>query len=234
MQTRSILMRVSGVALVLGMLVGASGCTTAKEVVLREQARQARDRGQMQQAQTKYEQLVELNPTSAQYQHALGASYLASGKLDAARIALEQARELAYDRSYITPRILDKLAETYYRQDDLRRLTGFLNQTAKQRGTTRSYLRQAQYLRKIGDMDAARVAYRKAAYFAEDGNAQPYVAMADFYQSIGDRTNAVKALRYAYHVAPGDGDVNQRLQSLGVEPASSAGSAPPKPALLTQ
>jgi Flp pilus assembly protein TadD len=234
MPTQATIGRITGLMLVSLLLVTAAGCNTTREVVLREQAERARTRGQMQSAQEKYEKLVEMNSTSAQYQYGLGATYLSTGELDKARIALEQARALAPNRRTLTPNILDKLAETYYRQDDRRRLTDFLLQSAKERGTARAYLRQATYLRKLGDMDAARTAYRKAAIFAGERNPRPYLEMADFYQSIGDRKNAVKSLRYAHHIAPENRQVAQRLQAFGIEPGpQAAAEPPPKPALLT-
>jgi Flp pilus assembly protein TadD len=226
--SRPTLTLLTTLCLAIGSLM-LSGCAS-NPVVLREQGRIALARGNHQTALKKYEKLVEMRPTNAQYQYGLGASALAAGQAQRAELALERAWELAPQDREWTPKILDKLAQALYEQDDINQLNAFLNETIKQYGNTASYLRKAEFLTKAGDLDGARVAYRKAAYFADENNAQPYVEMASFYESINDRENAVKSLRYAHHIAPANQAVVRRLKDYGVQPGQ--GEQPPKPALL--
>jgi len=213
-------------------LVALSGCQMTNEVVLRRQANSAMTRGDTSTARQKYQRLVELDPTNARYQYGYGATQLRAGNLTEAKLALERARRLEPDRRGFTPKVLDKLAEAYYRQDDERRLRAFLKQTTRERKTASRFLRQARYLRKLGDVDAARTAYRKAVIFASDRNPEPYLEIAEFYQSIGDRENAVKALRQAYHIDPANERVAQRLRQYGIERVDADGAAPSQPALM--
>jgi Flp pilus assembly protein TadD len=222
-------------ALILTLLVAAAaaalpGCHV-QEVALRTQGQNALAGGNHQTALEKYKKLVEINPTSAQYQYGLGSSYLATGQYHEAELALERAWNLAPNDRNLTSKILDDLAEALYRQDKIQQLTTFLTETTKQYGSTESYLRQAEYLAKAGNLDGARVAYRKAAYFASERNPEPYLEMARFYASINDRQNVVKALKYAHYVAPRNQAVLQRMKQYGVQPGQ--GQKPPKPELLT-
>ena len=145
---------------------------------------------------------------------------------------MEKALALRQDDPKITPRILDRLAQAYYEQDRPENLTAFLARTAEFYGQPRDYLRQAKYLVKVGDVDSAKLAYRKAAYFAPSGDASPYIAIADFYISIDDQTNAATALRYGYYVNPKDGEVADRFRQLGLVPGPTQSLEPPKPEML--
>lgn len=183
-------------------------------------------------ARDDFAKAVEMSPDDAVSQYYLG---LAELKLDnplAAQLALEKAYTVAPNDPSLTPRIIDRLAEAYHAQDRQDELVGFLNQAAEQRGTTRDYLRLAQYQFKMGDVDAAELSYRKAAYFAEAGDSTPYVAIADFYQTLGDRENALLALKYGYYVSPGDTRVTTRMRKLGLVPGPTHQEEPPKPAML--
>jgi len=44
------------------------------------------------------------------------------------------------------------------------------------------------------------------------------LALAEFFRSVGDEPNEVRALTRAYHVDPLDQDINARLRELGVTP----------------
>jgi len=206
------------------------GCQTAAD--LREESRLALNRGQYDRALEKSSASVEKDPSSAHCQYQLGLSYLALDRGFEAQYALEKAHALEPNDKSLTPDILDALAEALYQQDRSANLYAFLDKMVETYTTTRDYLRQAEYLAKSGDPDAARLSYRKAAYFAEPGDVEPYLAIADFYTSISDQPNAVTSLRYANYVAPGNLDVAERLRKFGIVPGPTSAQAPPKPALL--
>ena len=79
-----------------------------------------------------------------------------------------------------------------------------------------------------GDIDQAKLAYRKAAFFALPGDAEPFLTLADFYESIGDTANAVTALRHAYTVTPKDRQIHDRLRRYGIVPGPTAQLPPEK------
>lgn len=211
-------------------LVLAAGCTTARN--LREEGVLAMNRGQNELALEKITQAAEKDPSSAFTQYELGRAYLALDRNLEAQYALEKAHALRPDDKAFTPDVLDALAESLFRQDRRPNLLGFLDRQVATYGTTRDYLRQGKYLALAGDPDAARLAFRKGAYFADRHDPSPYLAIADFYLSIGDQPNAVTSLRYANYVAQGNLEVASRLRQIGIVPGPTITAEPPKPALL--
>jgi tetratricopeptide (TPR) repeat protein len=207
-----------------------AGCQTATN--LREEGRLALNRGQNQLALEKISQAVDKDPSSAVSQYQLGRAYLALDRNLEAQYALEKAYALEPDDKHLTPKILDDLAEALFRQERMANLYEFLDKQVKTYGTTRDYLRKGEYLARVGDPDAARLAFRKAAYFAAPDDPEPYIAIADFYTSIGDQPNAVTALSYANYVDPGNLDVKERLNRFGIVAGPTIAKAPPKPAML--
>lgn len=211
-------------------LLLAGGCTTARN--LREEGVLALNRGQDELALEKITRAVEKDPSSAFTQYELGRAYLALDRNLEAQYALEKAHALRPDDPGFTPDVLDELAESLFRQDRRPNLFEFLDRQVATYGTTRDYLRQGKYLAKGGDPDAARLAFRKGAYFADKTDPTPYIAIADFYTSIGDQPNAVTSLRYANYVDGGNLEVAARLRQFGIVPGPTITAEPPKPALL--
>ena len=217
-----------GAALCLPLML--AGCQTAAN--LREEGRLALNRGQVDTAHDLTQQALDKDPASPWTQYQLGVIYLEMNKPLQAQYALEKALALRPNDREFTPQTLDALAESLLRQDRIPNLLEFLDKQVKTYGTTRDFLRQGEYLAKSGDPDAARLAFRKAAYFADKDDPEPYIAIADFYASIGDQPNAVTSLHYANYVDPGNLDVADRLRSFDIVPGPTISKAPPKPALL--
>lgn len=211
----------------LGLIAMAlTGCAVA-EVIPRERASAALQRGDYQAARPIYEDLVNQQPTNPFYHYGLGESHLNTGSPEDAEMSLERAWALAPNDQSLTPEILDSLAEAYYRQDETRRLQQFLRNTVQQYQSVNAYLRQGEYLAKIGDVDGARSAYQAAARYAEPGNAHPYLELASFYSSINDRGSAVQAVRSAYQEDPNSPAVQQRMQQYGIQPGPDAAAPSP-------
>ncbi len=217
-------------ALACVMALTTAGCQTALD--LREQGRVALNRGQPEVALEKLSASVDRDPAAAASQYYLGMAYLELDRALDAQYALEKAHALRPNDKSLTPQVLDALAEALFRQDRTANLFAFLDKQVATYATTRDYLRQGEFLSRAGDPDAARLSFRKAAYFADPGDVEPYIAIADFYTSINDQPNAVTSLRYANYVAPGNLDVAERLRQFGIVPGPTIAQAPPKPALL--
>jgi len=202
--------------------------------LLRQRGFDAINAGNWPLAREEFAKAVAKSPDDAISQYYLGLAELKVGNPMAAQLALEKALSVAPNDPDLTPRILDRLAQAYYLQDRRDVLIGFLEQTSQASHHTRDYLRQANYLVKLGDVDSAELAYRKAAYFAPHGDNTPYIAIADFYMSLGDKENAVLALKYAYYVSPEDPQVASRMRSMGLVPGPTYREEPPKPAMLNK
>jgi Flp pilus assembly protein TadD len=208
-----------------------TGCHKSA-VNFREEGRLALNRGQATLALEKTNKAIEVDPSSARTQYQLGLVYLELNRDLEAQYALEKAYALSPHNLELTPKVLDALAEALFRQDRMSNLFDFLDKQVATTGTTQDFIRQGDYLAKAGDPDAARLAYRKAAYFGDTDDPEPYITIADFYISIGDQPNAVTSLRYANYVDPGNLDVAERLDRFGIVPGPTIAEAPPKPALL--
>lgn len=125
-----------------------------------------------------------------------------------------------------TQQIADALCESIYRQNNPPQLMGVLNEMIENHGTTHDYLRRAQYLRKLGDPDAAHASYLAALKVRDPKDATPYVALADFYDSIGDKDQAIRALRNAFYIDDHNQEAAARLRAHGMVPGPSVGLAP--------
>lgn len=216
--------------LAAALLASLVGCET--NIRLREKGQLAAGRGDYEQARAYFEKAAQRKPTDALAHYELGKTWL---ELDAplkAQASLERALVLEPANPDLTPHLLDLIAESIYRQGDYDALHNFFERTSGAYHTARDYLRQARYMVKVGDLDAAAQAYRKAAYYAPPGDASPYLAVADFYESVNDTPNAVAALRYAYYVDPQSQEIADRLRRHGVVPGPTVGEAPPKPQML--
>ena len=175
----------------------------------------------------RFEQAVEQDPTDWKSVYYLGLIRLQQGRWFTSRMLLERALVLRRDHPE-TADILDALAESMSRLKQIDDLHALLDQAIEDYGTSRDYMRQGRYLMELGDVDAAKLSYRKGAYFAADGDAGPFVALADFYESIGDTSGAIEALRYAFAITPKNRALQDRLRRYGIVPGPTVGLVPEK------
>lgn len=206
------------------------GCETT--TMIREKGYRAMRAGDLPLAEHHFARAVQREPEDYLSQYYLGVVYLRQGEPLKAQLALEKALTLRPDGSPRTGDILDHLAEAMYQRGRYDSLHAFLAKSASYYGRTEDYLRQARYLVKTGDIDQAKIAYQKAAYFAEKGDATPYLAVAEFYESINNAPEAVAALKYAYYVDPENEKVAAGLRKHGIVPGPTVAAEPPKPEML--
>lgn len=122
--------------------------------------------------------------------------------------------------------IVEALAQSLHRQDDTARLFAFLHDVADQYGHSQDYMRLARYFYKAGDPDGARTAYLQATRAAEPGDAHPFVALADFYDTLGDRGAALQELRKAYFVNPDHPGLGDKIRAHGLVPGPTVALPP--------
>jgi len=124
------------------------------------------------------------------------------------------------------PDILDALAGALYGQGNAGALHALLEQACRNNGTTRDYLRQARFLTQLGDADNAHLALGKAAHFAEPDDPGAQLALAAFYEWVGNDAEAILALRRALFIDPDNRDIQDRLRAHGVIPGPTAALKP--------
>lgn len=229
----------------LGMLAAAvmctavlSGCSTIpaenRAMNQRELGIAAFNRGEYALAHSHFLASVEAKPTGFRQHYWLGRTELVMGRPITAQSKFEYAWTLRQGDPEYTPLILDGIAEAIFQQDRRDALVTFLSDVSSRYGTTADYLREANYLVKIGDPDNAVVAFRKAARFSSRQDPAAYIAISDFYESINDVPNAIKSLRYAYYIAPTDPGIADRFRKFGIVPGPTLRLEPPKPDLLVE
>jgi Flp pilus assembly protein TadD len=208
----------------MAIITFAAGCRTPNGV-LRQRGLLAMDAHNDDAAFENFRTAVKQDPTDWRAQYYFGVMLLKKGYPLEAQLALEKARSLRPAHPE-TPDILDHLAEALFEQGRYENLHALIEQAAEQFGTTRDFLRQAKYLAKMDQVDAALIAYRKAARFAEPNDATPWIEMAAFYERLGDTPNAVATWRQALHIEPKNEQVAAKLRQYGIVPGPSAARQP--------
>ncbi len=209
--------RVGAAALVI---LGASlgGCK-AKQLVtqsaeltkVRTAANEAYAAGDYERALSGYATYVEERPQSAWARHWLGRTFL---RLDEPAQAREQL-EVAHDLEPENMEYAESLAESLVALGRPTDLFEFLERLAMTDRTSAGQLRVAKYAERMGFMDEALVAYRKAVAIDGTESAEPHRALADFYRRIGDRSGEVNQLRQVLWFDGQDRAAVERLEELG-------------------
>jgi len=206
-----------GCVLVAATLVGCHTPTS----VLRQRALDAYAAEDFSTAQLNFEQVANRIPTDWNANYHLGLIALEAGQPLRARTHLEAAYAVRNEGPPSHPEtfdIINALTEALFQEGDYPRLIGFSDEVIDQFGRVADYIRKADYLAKMGDHDAAIIAYKQAVKIAPPDDPAPYVALADFYDSLGDRSAAKLQLRYAYTIDPTDEKIANRLRAYGVVP----------------
>jgi|GEM_PF-758813 len=219
--------RQTGLYLTLVICFGLiSGCNTKPgNETLRNRAVVAASRQQYAEAAEHYRQAIEQNPTDWRAHIGQGKAYMKLKQWPDAQLAMERALTLRPDHKQ-TPKILDDIAECLFRQSRRNDLYLHLQNAASTYVTSYDFLRQANYMTKIGDIDSAKLAYRKAAHFAKPDDVRPYLARAAFYETIGDQESAIISLRQAYGIRPEEPHIGSRLRRYGIVPGPTIALPP--------
>jgi Flp pilus assembly protein TadD len=211
----------------LMLVVLLVGCRTPNGV-LRQRGLLAMDAHNYDAAFENFRTAVNQDPTDWRAQYYFGVVLLERGYPLEAQLALEKARSLR-PASPETADILDHLAEALYQQGRKENLHALVDEATEMFGTTRDFLRQAEYLAKTDEVDGAMIAYQKAVRFAAPGDATALIAMAAFYERIGDPPNAVATWRQAHRVEPNNELVAAKLRQYGIVPGPAAARQPQQP-----
>lgn len=203
------------------LLISFTGCNS----ILRRQALDAMAEGDLSTADVKLRRAIVQEPGDYRAHWYLAEVRLRQNKpLDAQQLLGHALKQ--HPDGPDTPKLLDLMAESLYKQNENALLTSFLADTASRRKNVSDYIRQARYLAAIGDTDGVNLAFLKAAKFARQDDPRPYFAAAEYYESVGDRDRVVIALRHAYAIRPDDPKLQERLRRYGIVPGPTVGLAP--------
>lgn len=142
-----------------------------------------------------------------------------------AQLSLERALSIRANHLE-TVAILDALAESLHMQSKYANLAAMLQEACDHYGRPEDYLRQGIYLGKSGDVDGAKIAFKKAIRFAPKDDPTPFIALAEFYDSLGSGADALMALRQAYYVDPHNVRVKESIRRHGMVPGPTVAVEP--------
>lgn len=214
-------MHVTRPALTIAAVFLFVGCSAAPNSLLRLQAREAMDAKDYTTAREKLDTALAQDPADWKANYYMGLVRIAQDKPLDARLKLEVAYSLRDDDPE-TADILDALAQALHKEGNSEKLDVMLKGATTRYGKPRDYYRQAEYLAKEGDVDGARAAYLKAVKVARADDITPFIKQADFYESLGDKVNAVVALQQAQAIEPQNLTIARRISALVVGPAAAA------------
>lgn len=220
-------------------LLAIGGCATTTPIVnahARLQAYRAYKDGNVEEARGVFQKCVDRDPTELKSNYYLGRILLdhyeqpadAAKHFETAYAVLHnRAEQQIRDNPNLdntgvpTPtlsQVADGLAEAMFRQKLRTQLVGFLSEVVDYRGSIEDYQRKGRYLYKLGDHDGARDAYITATRIAGKTTVEPYVELAEFYDNIGARDEALVALRKAYGIDSTYPDLAKRIRDHGMVP----------------
>ncbi len=218
--------KIAGLMLVAGAVVAISllsGCTSRRPLpTVRKDADHAYLIEKWEKAEADYQEILDRRPESNDVRFLLAQSQLEQGKTRDANWNFG----IALDVDPLNDGILDKSAEGLYQSGNREALTSFLQRAASERGRVADYMRMGKYMQKIGHPDEAQQAYLTAAKIDQGRTASIHLALADFYQSVGDRPRSVDRLRMAYFLTPEDKTLGPRIRDLGEIPGPTFARVP--------
>jgi len=198
---------------IVGLVLGA--CTTQRPLpIVLKSGDDAYLAGDYGRASQEFQEYIDRFPGDPEVRTKLARSYV---EIDQPAQAVRHA-QVAYDINPRNPFYIETLAEALYHSGRSQELFTFLGNLAKDRGGVTDYIRQGQYLAKAGFLDEAKAALLTAAKIDLGKTPAPQLALADFYESINDRENALLRLRYALYLDPKNPDIQMRIRALGEVP----------------
>lgn len=199
------------------MMSVAVGCQPPNSL-LRRQGMESLWANDVGRADDRFSKAIAQEPTDWKSQYYVGVVRLKQKRPLDAQLALEKALTLRSRHGDETQDILDHLAQSLYDQNQPANLSAMLQKAADDYGTVRDYLRQGTFLGKIGDVDGAKLAFRKGIKMAPTDDPQPFIALADYLESAGDTQGAIRSLKMAYSIMPRSERLAERFRRYGIVP----------------
>jgi cytochrome c-type biogenesis protein CcmH/NrfG len=152
----------------------------------------------------------------------LAETYLRSGDAKAAREQMHIVRDVKPAKEDSIEGLADALAAAGEQEE----LMLFLQKMTRERGGVSDYMRLGTYAQQVGNVDEAQEAYLQAARLDGGKSSRIQLALADFYESLGDKSNTLKRLRMAMYLDPKNEEIPARVRALGEIPGPSLAMPP--------
>lgn len=194
-------------------------------MVLRQEGMNAYADKQYELSHQKFSKAVTQRSDDWKSYYYLGMIALKQDRPLDAQLSLEKALSIRPE-NLETGAILDGLAESLFVQSKFANLSAMLQEACDRYGRPDDYLRQGIYLGKSGDADGAKLAFKKAIRFSPKDDPSPFIALAEFYDSLGSSADALMALRQAYYIQPTNVRVRENIRKHGMVPGPTVAIEP--------
>jgi predicted Zn-dependent protease len=212
--------RAAATVLIAGAL---TGCNAQRPLpMVWERGDRAFEQADFSVAKAEYGEYLSRKPGEARVQLRMAQTLLELGRpVDAVEYAA-----IAHDLRPGEETYVETYARALFEAGRTQQLYTFLRGFTADRGTVSDYIRLGEYASLLGDPDSAEHALLMAAKLDGGVTLRPQMALADFYTSIKDMTNAKRRLRMAMFIEPGNEQIHERLRSLGEVPGPSFAIVP--------
>lgn len=200
----------------------ATGCAERPVQTVLANADFQFDHGNYVKAASEYEEVTNRQPGAWRAHYQLGLCLLELDKPTDARRQFEQA----HTRQPRNPEVTEALAESILASGDETGLFRFLSEEARTNPSADAYLRLARFSLLLNDPDSAQTAVLRAIDIDGGATAAPYLEAANLAERIGDMETALRRIRQAYGIDPGDQRVHERLRALGEVPGPTIALPP--------
>jgi tetratricopeptide (TPR) repeat protein len=218
--TRSSMGLISAAAIAMAVLAGCDAPPSSDQLVAR--AAYDQEYGRTEEALRLYRQVLEFRPGDPRANLGVGECLLALGRPSEALLPLQIA-------SVERPQDLQialTLAEALYQSGETTKLYQLLRDRAVEQRRVEAWLAMADYAIKLDDPDTAATAIAAALELTGGREVQPYIEAARLAERIGDQREAIRRLRQAYGVAPGNAVVSAMLVEYGEVPGPTIALPP--------
>ncbi|MEM1185136.1 MAG: tetratricopeptide repeat protein [Planctomycetota bacterium] len=216
--------RLTGIAaLSVALLAGCAGDGEPRSSGrLQVDSGRAYNEGDFPLALEGYLKVLERRPGSAQAHFDVGRTQLELGESVSAREHLTVALDLDPENSVY----LDALADAMLATGELDELFGLLERRAEEGDGYSGYLRVGRVAERLGLVDEAEQAYRKAVALQPRESAKGQAALANLYARAGDSAQELMRLRVLLYLTPQDEEIRNRISDLGEVPGPSLALRP--------
>lgn len=177
-------------------------------------ATRAYERGDYSAAAADYQEYITVRPGDTEGRLGLGRSLLILGNPGEAIDHLW----VAYDADPQDEMRAELLAEAMFAAGETQELIQFLRDRTEQPGRVHDYLVLGRYAAECGLPDEAAPALLTAARLDRGQSVEPQLALAEFYESVGDTASAVQRYRMALWIDQENEEIRQRVRALGEIP----------------
>ena len=215
--------RLAAAAILIGVTLALGGCAQERPLTrVREVGDIKFGAGNYSGALTDYVEYERRKPDDVDVRLRLAETYLRSGDAKAAREQMHIVRDVKPAKEDSIEGLADALAAAGEQEE----LMLFLQKMTRERGGVSDYMRLGTYAQQVGNVDEAQEAYLQAARLDGGKSSRIQLALADFYESLGDKSNALKRLRMAMYLDPKNEEIPARVRALGEIPGPSLAMPP--------